>query len=206
MLSKASIGISLLGHGERCSGTYPNEPSSNGLGKYAPTGDCSRSVRKHISTMIQRPIESKTNADAVMVIGLVPRFYLGAIFAIAAYGKIVSPHGYVLAVRSFLLGPALGNAPQWYASFVSTTVLPHISTVATLAVGAEVCIAVSLLLGLFTRLGAAIAIYLLINYMFAKGSTVWNPASNDAADIMLAFVVVMSGPGRIFGIDKFLTR
>ncbi len=154
--------------------------------------------------MIQRPITS--NADAVVVIGLVPRFYLGAIFGIAAYGKIFSAHGYVEAVRSFLTGPMVTNAPAWYASFVYTTVLPNISTVATLTVGAEICIALSLLLGLFTRLGAAVAIYLFINYMFAKGSSIWNPASNDAADIMLAYVVVMTGPGRIFGLDKLLTR
>ncbi len=157
--------------------------------------------------MIQRPITSKTDAvDAITVIGLVPRFYLGAIFAIAAAGKIFSPLGYVAAVRAFLVGPSLAAAPVWYTSFVSAAVLPHIGTFATLAVGAEVCIAISLLLGLFTRLGAAVAIYLLINYMFAKGSAVWNPASNDAADIMLAYVVVMSGPGRIFGIDKLLSR
>jgi len=157
--------------------------------------------------MIQRPITSKTDSvDAVTVIGLVPRFYLGAIFAIAAYEKIVSPHGYVGAVQAFLVGPSLASAPAWYTSFVSTAVLPHISLFASLAVGAEICIAISLLFGLLTRLGAAVAIYLLINYMFAKGSAVWNPASNDAADIMLAYVVVMSGPGRIFGIDKFLSR
>ena len=157
--------------------------------------------------MIQRPIASKSDSvDAVMVIGLVPRFYLGAMFAIAAYGKIFSAHGYVDAVRGFLVGPSLAAAPAWYSSFVATAVLPHIGTVATLAVGAEVCIAVSLLLGIFTRLGAAVAIYLLINYMFAKGSAIWNPASNDAADIMLAYVVVMTGPGRIFGLDKLLSR
>ena len=162
---------------------------------------------KQLARMIQRPITSKTETvDIVAVIGLVPRFYLGAIFAIAADAKIFSPHGYVDAVRSFLVGPSFAAAPAWYTSFVTSAVLPHIGAVATLAVGAEVLIAVSLLLGIFTRLGAVVAIYLLINYMFAKGGTIWNPASNDAADIMLAYVVVMSGPGRIFGIDKLLSR
>jgi uncharacterized membrane protein YphA (DoxX/SURF4 family) len=154
--------------------------------------------------MIQRPITS--NADAVIVIGLVPRFYLGAMFAIAAYEKIFSPHGYVAAVRAFLVGPSVTAAPAWYTQFVATTVLPHIDTFATLVVGAEICIALSLLFGLFTRLGAAVSVYLLMNYMFAKGSAIWNPASNDVADMMLAYVVVMTGPGRIFGLDKLLTR
>ncbi len=154
--------------------------------------------------MIQRPITS--NADAVIVIGLVPRFYLGAMFAIAAYGKIFSPHGYVEAVRGFLVGPSLTAAPAWYTSFVATTVIPHLNLFAALVVGGEICVAISLILGLFTRLGAAVSIYLLINYMFAKGAAIWMPASNDAADIMLAYVVVMTGPGRIFGIDKLLSR
>jgi uncharacterized membrane protein YphA (DoxX/SURF4 family) len=152
--------------------------------------------------MVQRPINEE--ADPLVVIGLVPRFYLGAVFAIAALTKIVAPHGYVAAVRAFLISPATSAAPAWYATFINTNVIPNISTWAAAVVLGEVCIALSLIFGLFTRLGAAVAIFALANYTFATGMAFWTPGNVDAADIILAFVVLMSGPGRIFGIDRFL--
>jgi hypothetical protein len=38
-----------------------------------------------------------------------------------------------------------------------------------------------------------VAILLLLNYMFAKGMSLWTPSSNDAA-------------GRVFGVDRFLAQ
>lgn len=154
--------------------------------------------------MRQRPIEAK--ADPVPVIGLVPRFYLGAIFAISAYGKIFAAGGYVQAVRGYLTGPAVSNAPAWYASFLTTAVVPHVATWAAIVTAGEALVAVSLIFGVFARLGAAAAIYMLVNYLFASGLAIWDPKSHDVPDILLAFVVLMTGPGRVFGLDRFLSR
>jgi uncharacterized membrane protein YphA (DoxX/SURF4 family) len=154
--------------------------------------------------MRQRPIQEKT--DPVAVIGLLPRFYLGAIFAIAAYTKIFSVHGYVDAVHTFLVSSKTAGAPAFYAGFISSAVLPNISSWATAVVAGEIAVALSLLLGLFTRFGAVIAVYLLANFMLAGGTAIWEPTSHELPDMILAFIVIMTGPGRILGIDNALSR
>ncbi len=154
--------------------------------------------------MRQRPIAERV--DPVPVIGLVPRFYLGAIFGIAAYSKIFSAHGYVAAVTAFLTGPKVASAPAWYASFLSTAVIPHVQVWAAVVTGGEALLGIGFVFGLLTRFCAAGAIYMLVNYMFATGVAIWDPTSHDAPDIVLAFVVLMTGPGRVFGLDALLDR
>ena len=153
--------------------------------------------------MRSRPLDKPT--DPTIVVGLVPRFFLGAVFAIAAYGKVTAPRGFATAIGGFLMSQT-GNAPGWYQGFLHNAVFPHIDTFAMLVVAGEIFVAGSLLLGLLTRVGAIVALYLLVNYMLAKGQVIWSPTSNDAADIMLAIVVAMTGPGRILGIDAYLAR
>jgi uncharacterized membrane protein YphA (DoxX/SURF4 family) len=61
-----------------------------------------------------------------------------------------------------------------------------------------------MLFGLATRAGAVVAIFLLLNYLFAKGLPFWSPGSNDMADIVLALVVLFGAAGRFGGIDGSL--
>jgi cysteine synthase len=42
--------------------------------------------------------------------------------------------------------------------------------------------------------------------MLAKGMTPWSPASNDAADIVLAIVVGFGAAGRLWGVDAVLQQ
>jgi hypothetical protein len=42
--------------------------------------------------------------------------------------------------------------------------------------------------------------------MLAKGMTFWSPASNDAADIVLAILVGVGAAGRVWGLDAVLKR
>jgi thiosulfate dehydrogenase [quinone] large subunit len=153
--------------------------------------------------MRTRPIDKP--ADPAIVVGLLPRFFLGAIFLIAAMAKITAPRGFATAISGFIMTQT-NDAPPWYQGFLHTAVIPHLATWSLLIVGGEIFVAISLLLGLLTRVGAIVALYLLVNYMLAKGQVIWSPTSNDAADIMLAIVIAMTGPGRILGIDAYLAR
>ena len=54
----------------------------------------------------------------------------------------------------------------------------------------------SLLLGAATRVGAAIAMFLFLNYMLAKGRLLWSPDSQDAAVFFIALVVGLGRAGR----------
>ena len=60
-------------------------------------------------------------------------------------------------------------------SFLQTVVIPHAAIFGTLIVAAEIYVAIALVFGLTTRLAACVALFLLFNYMCAKGALPWGP-------------------------------
>ena len=62
---------------------------------------------------------------------------------------------------------------------------------------------IALVLGLTTRFATALALFLLLNYMCAKGAVPWGPGI-DQSDIVLALIIFLTDAGRTFGIDKLL--
>lgn len=83
--------------------------------------------------------------------------------------------------------------------------VPHTATFGTLVVIAEIYVAIGLVFGLTTRLATCVAIFLLFNYLCAKGALPWGPGI-DQSDIVLAIIILLSDAGRVFGIDAFLHK
>ena len=137
---------------------------------------------------------------------LLPRLYLGIIFLVAGYAKLSAPGGFTPRMVGFLNATALQSAAPWYKAFLQNVVLTHANLFAGLVVAGELTVAVTLLLGLAARAGAAIAIVLNVNYFLAKGLPLWSPASNDIADVVLGFLVIVGAAGRYFGIDQILAQ
>jgi uncharacterized membrane protein YphA (DoxX/SURF4 family) len=135
---------------------------------------------------------------------VLPRIFLGVIFLVAAYSKFAG--GRFPNHLELFLSQMLPSATNWYQAFARAIVLPNVSAVAILVMIGEAFVAVALILGLTTRLACALAVLLLANYMLAKGMTLWSPASNDAADIVLAIVVAIGAAGRSWGIDAVLHK
>ena len=84
-------------------------------------------------------------------------------------------------------------------------VVPHAATVGILIVIAEIYVAIALVFGLTRRLAACVAIFLLLNYLCAKGALPWGPGI-DQSDIILALIVLLSNAGRVFGVDRYLHK
>lgn len=93
----------------------------------------------------------------------------------------------------------------WYQNFLSAAVVPHAATFGTLVLIAEIYVAIGLVFGLTTRLAGCVAIFLLLNYMSAKGALPWGPGI-DQSDIIIAIIILLSDAGRTFGVDRFLHR
>ncbi|HET9341593.1 MAG TPA: DoxX family membrane protein [Candidatus Eremiobacteraceae bacterium] len=134
------------------------------------------------------------------------RLFLGVTFAIAVYPKLAAGAQYPVMLRAFLERFALANAHPFYAAFLSGTVLPHIATFGVLIQIAETFVALALISGTATRLAAVVAMFLVTNYMFAKGLWWWYPSSNDAADFMIALALIIGSAGRTFGVDALLAE
>jgi len=127
------------------------------------------------------------------------RVYLGTSFFFSDHGNGR------LGELTELLNYAKKQSYPWYQGFLSTVVIPNAASFGTLILIAEIYVAIALVFGLTTRLAACVAIFLLFNYMCAKGRLPWEPGI-DASDIVLAVIILLSDAGRTLGIDGFLHK
>jgi uncharacterized membrane protein YphA (DoxX/SURF4 family) len=97
------------------------------------------------------------------------------------------------------------NGYSWYQDFLHSFIGPHSAIFGTLVVIAEIYVGIALVIGFTTRLAASVALFLLLNYMCAKGALPWGPGI-DQSDIVLALIVLLSDAGRIFGLDKLFAN
>ena len=137
---------------------------------------------------------------------VIPRIYLGVILFITDLGKLTRETPFANEMLGFLRGVATRHASAPYLHFVQQIVIPHASTFSYLIMTGEMFAAVSLLTGTMTRLGAAVAMVLFLNYMMAKGRWFWSPDSEDAAVFFIALVIFLGCAGRVWGIDSYLAK
>ena len=134
------------------------------------------------------------------------RLHLGAILLLTDAGKMFRDKPFSVEMVAFINAVLKRPGWSWYQHFLRGTVLPHADTFALLVMIGELIAGLCLLTGTFTRVGAAIAMLLFLNYMFAKGRWFLSPDSEDAAVFFSAMVVGLGAAGRSFGFDVFLAR
>lgn len=134
------------------------------------------------------------------------RLHLGAILLITDAGKIFRNEPFSVEMVNFIGSMLKRPGWSWYQDFLRTAVLPHAATFAYLVMIGELIAGILLLTGTLTRVGAAIAMVLFLNYMLAKGRWFLSPDSEDAAVFFSALVVALGAAGRSFGFDVFLAR
>lgn len=133
------------------------------------------------------------------------RVHLGVILLFTDLGKITGDAPFQVEMLSFLqYSMRIASGP--YQHFLQGIVIPHATLFSYLVMAGELAAGLSLLLGIGTRLGAAIAMFLFLNFMLAKGRIFWSPDSEDAAIFFSALVVLLGAAGRIVGVDAYLAR
>lgn len=135
---------------------------------------------------------------------VVLRIYLGVVFLVAALPKF--QQDFTQGLLGFLDQVALQRGHPFYQEFLQRIVIPHASLFAILVSWGELLVGLSLILGLLTRVSAAVAFLLAVNYMFAKGQWFWSPSSNDAAFALISVALLLGAAGRTFGLDSLLAR
>ena len=133
------------------------------------------------------------------------RVHLGVILLSTDAGKLTGDTPFSVEMLSFLQH-ATRNASAPYRWLTETLVIPHATTFSVLVMAGELVAGLSLLFGVATRVGAAIAMLLFLNYMLAKGRMFWSPDSEDAAVFVSALVVCLGAAGRSVGVDAILHR
>jgi uncharacterized membrane protein YphA (DoxX/SURF4 family) len=143
------------------------------------------------------PVEKNSPVSLRLWLFVLARVYLGISFLFSDHGN-AQPN----ELAGFLKF-ALKNGYGWYQNLLKSVVIPHSSTFGTLVVTAEIYVGIALLLGFTTRLASCVALFLLLNYISAKGALPWGPGI-DQSDIVLAIIILLSDAGRIFGVDKLI--
>jgi uncharacterized membrane protein YphA (DoxX/SURF4 family) len=134
------------------------------------------------------------------------RLHMGVILLITVIGKLFGEQPFSVEMLGFINAMLRRPGVVWYQHFLRSVVIPHASLFSILVMTGEVIAGILLLTGTMTRLGAAIAMLLFVNYMWAKGSWFWSPNSEDAAVFFSALVILLGAAGRSFGLDVFLAR
>jgi thiosulfate dehydrogenase (quinone) large subunit len=137
---------------------------------------------------------------------LIGRLFTGYWFLSAALIKIF-PRNFLFSdallssLNVFLAGPG----PTWYKAFLSDVVIPNLRLFAWLDVAGELSVGVGLLLGLWTRASCLVALFLVLNYLSAKGFA--NPAAGlDKVFVALLLVLYLGHAGRVLGVDGWRSK
>ena len=145
------------------------------------------------------PVDKNSAVSLRLWLFVLARVYLGVSFLFSDHGN-AQPNELAGFLRF-----ALKNGYGWYQNLLKSVVIPHSSTFGTLVVTAEIYVGIALLLGFTTRLASCVALFLLLNYISAKGALPWGPGI-DQSDIVLAIIILLSDAGHIFGVDKLIAH
>jgi len=84
--------------------------------------------------------------------------------------------------------------------------LPRVALFAMLIAWSELLVGTTLVLGLLTRISAALALLLAVIFMFAEGGWFWTASSSYAAFAVVALALLIGAAGRTLGLDAFLAK
>jgi len=94
---------------------------------------------------------------------------------------------------------------SWYKHFLLGYVVPHHELFGYLVMIGEIAVGICLLLGLFTRLGALVGLFLILNYFFAIGLLRGGATlAQQQTFIVCLIVIFISNAGRALGLDGLL--
>jgi uncharacterized membrane protein YphA (DoxX/SURF4 family) len=112
--------------------------------------------------------------------------------------------------RSDWIGRQIGDLATidlypWYKRFLIDYVVPHHELFGTLVMIGEIAVGSCLLLGLLTRVSAAVGLFMLINYYLGPGMARGGAAlAQQQTFIVLLIIFILSNPGRTLGLDGLL--
>jgi thiosulfate dehydrogenase (quinone) large subunit len=137
------------------------------------------------------------------------RILSGAIWLIHAVPKFLNSAAFLPPSGVFptYLQRGIGSTTGPYHDFMVNVVAPNSGIFAELVRFGELLVGISLVLGLFTRLGAFFGVILPLNYMAARGAvgTLSGWGSPDASLALLSLISLVLPTGRIAGFDGLRT-
>ena len=142
---------------------------------------------------------------------VIPRIYVGMVFLAAGIGQLTASADWTAAGQSWpqalhvQLTTWLPQSAAWYRPFMTHILLPRTDVIAPVVGWIHLAIGIALIAGTWTRLVAAIAAVLLLNYAAAAGGALYG-AADPSAYLALLIAVWLGRAGRTWGVDAILAR
>lgn len=136
------------------------------------------------------------------------RILTGAIWLIHGIPKFVHASAFMppSGIITSYLQDGLARSTGPYHDFIAGFVLPNVGIFAELVRLGEVCVGISLVLGLFTRVGGFFGIVLALDYIAARGGlghvSEWGGV--EACLALLSATSLVLPTGRVFGLDALM--
>ena len=142
---------------------------------------------------------------------LVVRVYLGYLWLVAGWEKLVDPSGIWVgskagaAVAGFAQGAmqqTAGDHPQvtgWYAGFLKSVVVPNAAAFSYLVTFGEILVGLALILGLFTGIAAFFGGFMNASYIFAGVA-----GANPLMFILATWLVLAWRVAGYWGLDRWV--
>jgi thiosulfate dehydrogenase [quinone] large subunit len=137
------------------------------------------------------------------------RILTGAIWLIHAVPKFLHPETFLPPSGFFadFLQKGIASTTGPYHDFMLSVVSPNAIVIANFVRFGELLVGISLVLGLFSRLGGLFGVVLPLNYMAGRGAlmTLSGWGTLDAALALLSAISLVLPTGRIAGFDGLRT-
>ena len=133
------------------------------------------------------------------------RFGVGMYFLAQAYDKLA--RGWLASGRPLgqFIRAQIPQTDPLYRGFVEGVVLPNAGTVAQFVALGEAVVGLSLALGLLTRLGSLLGMWLVLNMMLLKGLAQL-AGTNDRLVFVACAAFLLASAGQVWGLDGMLQR
>jgi uncharacterized membrane protein YphA (DoxX/SURF4 family) len=130
------------------------------------------------------------------------RIFIGAYFIHTSLDKFTASH---LGEFSRQVSRWAHDTPyEWYKGFLNQYIAPHSKFFAYLTACGEFYIGVTLLIGFISGLAVILGVLLHANYFL--GSSFSDQLWNHGLMIVCLLVILFTSAGRIFGLDKYLSK
>jgi len=130
------------------------------------------------------------------------RISVGIMFLIACYPKIIAGADWPGRMLGFLKFQADKSYP-FYRDALETLVIPNAEVFAYLVAYGELAVGISLVFGIATRLGTGAGLFMVTNFLLAKGGAFWVPSANDPMYILALITLLFSNAGLVLGFDGY---
>lgn len=129
------------------------------------------------------------------------RIATGGMFAVAAFHKVMAGTTWPDRMLGFIRFQ-LDKSGAFYRLFLESVVIPNNVLFAYFVAYAEVFVALSLILGLKSRFGALLGLFLVTNFWLSKGTGFWVPSANDPLYMLVLMALALGNGCDVWSIEK----